>query len=84
MDSGSHQDGTRLLIRREQRRQREEALAALGLERHVMATVSGFAPAIAVARASDLVATVPERHTAALRAGMRTFGLPFRLPSIVA
>ncbi|MGE0448856.1 MAG: LysR family transcriptional regulator [Vicinamibacterales bacterium] len=60
----------------------EEALAALGLERHVMTTVSGFATAIAVARGSDLVATVPERHTAALRAGMKTFTLPFTLPSI--
>jgi DNA-binding transcriptional LysR family regulator len=60
----------------------EEALAGLGLERNVMATVSGFATAIAVARGSDLVATVPERHTAALRAGMHTFALPFTLPSI--
>jgi DNA-binding transcriptional LysR family regulator len=60
----------------------EEALAALRLERHVMTTVSGFATAIAVARGSDLVATVPEQHTAALRAGMNTFALPFKLPSI--
>jgi DNA-binding transcriptional LysR family regulator len=61
----------------------EEALAVLGLERHVMTTVSGFATAIAVARSSDLVATVPEKHTAALRAGMNTFALPFALPSIM-
>jgi DNA-binding transcriptional LysR family regulator len=61
----------------------EEALAALGLERNVMTTVSGFATAIAVARGSDLVATVPEQHTAALRAGMNTFALPFKLPSIM-
>lgn len=60
----------------------EEALAALGLERNVLASVSGFAAAIAVARGSDLVATVPERHTAALRAGMHTFVLPFKLSSI--
>jgi DNA-binding transcriptional LysR family regulator len=60
----------------------EEALAALRLERHVMTTVSGFATAIAVARGSDLVATVPEQHTAALRARMHTFALPFMLPSI--
>lgn len=60
----------------------EEALATLGLERNVITTVSGFAAAIAVARDSDLVATVPERHTAALRAGMVSFALPFRLPSI--
>lgn len=60
----------------------EEALDALGLERNVMTTVSGFATAIAVARRSDLVATVPERHTAGLRAGMYTFTLPLKLPSI--
>lgn len=61
----------------------EEALAGLGLERTVMTSVSGFATAIAVARGSELVATVPEHHTAALRAGMRTFALPFKLPSIL-
>ncbi|MGE3510332.1 MAG: LysR family transcriptional regulator [Vicinamibacterales bacterium] len=61
----------------------EDALAALGLERTVMTTVSGFATAIAVARGSDLVATVPEQHTAALRAGMYSFALPFKLPSIM-
>ena len=61
----------------------DDALAALGLERRVMTTVSGFATAIAVARGSDLVATVPERHTAALRSGMQTFVLPFALPPIM-
>jgi DNA-binding transcriptional LysR family regulator len=60
----------------------EAALAGLGLERHVTTAVSGFATAIAVARRSDMVATVPERHTAALRAGMATFTLPFVLPAI--
>jgi DNA-binding transcriptional LysR family regulator len=61
----------------------DDALAVLGLERDVMTTVSGFATAIAVARGSDLVATVPDKHTAALRAGMSTFALPFKLPSIM-
>jgi DNA-binding transcriptional LysR family regulator len=61
----------------------DEALGAMGLERSFMTTVSGFASAIAVARGSDLVATVPERHTAALRAGMHTFALPFKLPPIL-
>lgn len=60
----------------------EDALAALGLERTVVTTVSGFATAIALARASNLVATVPERHTAALRRGAHTFLLPFKLPSL--
>jgi DNA-binding transcriptional LysR family regulator len=61
----------------------DDALAALGLERTLMTTVSGFATAIAVARGSDLIATVPERHTAALRSGMHTFALPFKLPPIM-
>lgn len=61
----------------------EEALAELGLQRSVMTSVSGFSTALAVARGSELVATVPEHHTAALRAGMRTFALPFKLPSIL-
>jgi len=61
----------------------DDALAALGLERTLMITVSGFATAIAVARRSDLVATVPERHTAALRSGMYTFALPLKLPPIM-
>lgn len=34
------------------------------------------------ARGSDLIATVPERHTEALRAGSYSFALPFKLPSI--
>jgi DNA-binding transcriptional LysR family regulator len=58
----------------------DEALAALGLARVVVTTMGGFAAAIAVARGSELVATVPERHTAALRRGMRTFELPLTLP----
>jgi DNA-binding transcriptional LysR family regulator len=60
----------------------DDALEALALERNVVTTVSGFATAIAVARGSDLVATVPERHTASLRAGMHTFALPFKLPAV--
>lgn len=54
----------------------DAALARLGLTRNVAVTVSGFSPAIALARASDLVATVPERHTAALCRGMHRFALP--------
>lgn len=61
----------------------EDALAAFDLERTLMTAVSGFATAIAVARRSDLVATVPERHTEGLRTGLYTFELPFKLPSIL-
>jgi len=60
----------------------ENALATHGLTRSVVTTVSGFATAIALARGSDLVATVPERHTAALRGRMHTFSLPFALPTL--
>jgi DNA-binding transcriptional LysR family regulator len=41
-----------------------------------MATVDGFSAALAIARGSDLLATVPERHTAALLEGMYIFPLP--------
>ncbi len=58
----------------------DEALAALGLERQIATTVGGFASALALARGSDLVASVPERHTGNLRAGMHSFALPFALP----
>jgi DNA-binding transcriptional LysR family regulator len=54
----------------------DEMLRAAGLERKVMATVDGFAAALALARGSDLVATVPERHTGALHEGMFSFPLP--------
>ncbi len=52
----------------------------LGLTRHVMTTVDGFSAALALARGSDLIATVPELHTAALRDGMFTFPIPLPVP----
>ena len=55
----------------------DEALALLGLERNIVTIVSGFSMALALARASDLIATVPEKHTGNLRTGMHTFPLPF-------
>ena len=58
----------------------EEALRDLGLERHVVTIVGGFATAIALARTSDLIATVPERHTGILRADMHSFALPIVIP----
>jgi DNA-binding transcriptional LysR family regulator len=60
----------------------DEALGPLGLEREVATTVGGFATALALARASDLIATVPERHTGNLRAGMHSFPLPISVPEI--
>lgn len=58
----------------------DDALAPLGLERRIAAIVGGFAGALALARASDLIASVPERHTGNLRAGMHSFALPFAAP----
>ena len=60
----------------------DEALAAFGLERQVVAIVGGFSAALALARGSDLIASVPERHTTNLRAGMHCFPLPVPLPDI--
>lgn len=54
----------------------DERLNGLGLNRQITTTVDGFAASIALARGSDLVATVPERHTTGLRDGMFSFVLP--------
>jgi DNA-binding transcriptional LysR family regulator len=58
----------------------DDALDALGLARVVATIVDGFASALALARGSDLIASVPERHTGVLRAGMQTFALPVATP----
>lgn len=54
----------------------DKALEPLGLERQISTIVGGFSAALALARASDLIATVPERHTGDLRDGMFSFTLP--------
>jgi len=58
----------------------DDALRALGLKRESEIVVGGFSSALALARASDLIATVPERHTGSLRAGMHSFPLPVSTP----
>jgi DNA-binding transcriptional LysR family regulator len=58
------------------------ALTQRGLDRTIAAAVDGFSAALALARASDLIATVPERHTATLRAGMVAFPLPVATPAM--
>ena len=60
----------------------DEALKLLGLERRIVTIVGGFSTALALARGSDLIASVPERHSGNLRAGMHSFALPFSLPKI--
>lgn len=58
----------------------DDALGRLGLEREIATVVGGFSTALALARATDLVATVPERHTGILREGMHSFPLPVPTP----
>jgi DNA-binding transcriptional LysR family regulator len=58
----------------------DEALKSLGLARQVVTIVAGFSTALALARATDLIVSVPERHTASLRTGMHSFALPLALP----
>ena len=60
----------------------DQALQALGLQRQLATFVGGFATALALARASDMVTTVPDRHTASLREGMHGFALPVPAPDI--
>ena len=60
----------------------DEALQTLGLEREIVTIVGGFATALALARTSDLIASVPERHTGILRAGLFGFRLPVAMPEI--
>jgi DNA-binding transcriptional LysR family regulator len=60
----------------------DEALNALGLERDIVTIVGGFSTALALARASDLIASVPECHTGNLREGMHSFPLPVPTPEL--
>ncbi len=60
----------------------DEALQPFGLEREIVTIVGGFSTALALARASDLIATVPERQTGNLRAGMHSFALPVLAPEV--
>ena len=58
----------------------DAALKSFGLERKIVTIVGGFSTAVGLARASDLIASVPARHTANLRAGMFSFLLPVLTP----
>jgi DNA-binding transcriptional LysR family regulator len=60
----------------------DEALQPFGLEREIVTMVGGFSAALALARASDLIASVPERTTGNLRAGMHNFPLPVSMPEV--
>ena len=60
----------------------DDALDPLGLEREIVTIVGGFSTALALARTSDLIASVPKRHTGNLRAGMHSFPLPVSMPEV--
>lgn len=59
----------------------DEAVRTAGLERRIATVVNGFSAALALARDTQLVATVPERHTEGLRRGMYCFALPVEIPT---
>jgi len=60
----------------------DEALQQAGLEREIVAVVGGFSAALALARATDLIAAVPEHHTESLRTGMHSFPIPLATPDV--
>ncbi|OCP01819.1 MULTISPECIES: LysR family transcriptional regulator [unclassified Ensifer] len=60
----------------------DAALANHGLSREIAVTVGSFSEALALARASDLIASVPERYTGTLRENLFTFPLPAPPPEI--
>jgi DNA-binding transcriptional LysR family regulator len=60
----------------------DDALGTLGLQRHIATTVGGFATALTLAHHSDLIASVPERHSGMLRKRMFSFALPVALPEL--
>lgn len=57
------------------------ALERLGLRRQVDLSVGSFSAALALARATDHIANVPERHTHSLREGMHSALLPVQVPA---
>ncbi len=60
----------------------DDALDRLGMTRKIAAIVGSFSEALALSRGSDLIASLPERHTGNLRDGMHSFALPLPLPEV--
>lgn len=60
----------------------DTALVALGLTRTVDIVVVNFVDALAIARASDHVAAVPEKLTASALTGLHAFELPVKTDSL--
>lgn len=67
--------------RGQDRGQIDDAFEAQGLTRQISTIVAGFSTAIALARDTDLIASVPERYTAHQREGLHSFALPLTLPA---
>ncbi|WLI03659.1 LysR family transcriptional regulator [Pseudomonas simiae] len=67
--------------RGQDRGQIDDLLEAQGLTRQITTIVAGFATAIALARDTDLIASVPERYTAHQPEGLHRFALPLTLPT---
>jgi DNA-binding transcriptional LysR family regulator len=57
----------------------DDAMEPSELKRAIVTVVGSFSEALALARASDLIASVPERYTGNLRDGMFSFPLPMPL-----
>lgn len=66
--------------RGQDRGQIDDALEAQGLVRQVSIVVAGFNTAIALARGTDLIASVPERYISVPPRGLHCFELPVTLP----
>lgn len=77
--SGSH---IRVSRRGVERGAIDDALKPYGMERQIAVIVGDFGAALALARTSDLIATVPEQHTRSLRADLHTFALPIPTPEV--
>lgn len=85
MTAARYASGRHVLVSRlgfSDRSRVDEALKRMKLERHIATIVGGFGSSLALARASDLIATVPARHTGNLRVGMSSFPLPFEVPDM--
>lgn len=79
-DSRFASTGHILVLRRGLRsREIDDAVQVTGVERRIATVVSGFSTALALARETDFIATVPERHTEGLRKGVHSFALPFEI-----
>jgi DNA-binding transcriptional LysR family regulator len=60
----------------------DAALEPMGLTREIATVVAGFSEALALARDSEMIASVPERYTGNLRDGMFSFALPVPVPEM--